>query len=68
MPVPKFGVGASTACEKVNTTGTDENLFRLVPGLGDRVLPLELVTVPAGWGGGGGGLPYKSDGGARRIF
>ena len=31
----KFGVGASTACEKVNTTGTDENLFRLVPVPGD---------------------------------
>ena len=27
----KFGVAASTAYEKVNTTGTDENLFRLVP-------------------------------------
>ena len=27
----KFGVSASTACEKVNTLGTDENLFRLVP-------------------------------------
>ena len=27
----KFGVGASTACKKVNTAGTDENLFRLVP-------------------------------------
>ena len=41
----KFGVGASTACKKVNTGGTDENLFRLVPmpGHGARVLPLELV-------------------------
>ena len=27
----KFGVSASSACEKVNTAGTDENLFRLVP-------------------------------------
>ena len=27
----KFGVVASTAYEKVNTTGTDANLFRLVP-------------------------------------
>ena len=27
----KFGVVASTAYEKVNTRGTDENLFRLVP-------------------------------------
>ena len=27
----KFGVVASTGCEKVNTTGTDESLFRLVP-------------------------------------
>ena len=26
----KFGVGASTACEKVNLAGTNENLFRLV--------------------------------------
>ena len=45
----KFGaVGASTACEKVNTAGTDENLFRLVPLLGNcaQVLPLELVPVP----------------------
>ena len=25
----KFGVGASIACEKVNTAGTGENLFRL---------------------------------------
>ena len=25
-----YGVGATTACEKVNTTGTDENLFRPV--------------------------------------
>ena len=35
----KFGV--------VNTTGTDENLFKLVPvlGHGARVLPLELVPV-----------------------
>ena len=23
----KFGVAASTACEKVNTVGSDENLF-----------------------------------------
>ena len=27
----KIGVSASTACEKVNTVGTNENLFRLVP-------------------------------------
>ena len=48
MPVEindKFGVGASTACKKVNIAGTDENLFRLepAPGHGTRVLPLELV-------------------------
>ena len=42
----KFEVSVSTACEKVNTVGTDENLFRLVPGHGARVLPLELVPVP----------------------
>ena len=44
----KFGGSASTAFEKVNTAGTDENLFRLVPvpGHGTRVLPLELVLVP----------------------
>ena len=44
----KFGIGASTACEKVNACDTDENLFRLVPvpGHGARVLPLELVPVP----------------------
>ena len=38
----KFGVVASTAYEKVNTAGTDENLFRVVPvpGHGARVLPL----------------------------
>ena len=44
----EFGVVASTAYEKVNTTGTDENLFRLVPmpEHGVRVLPLELVPVP----------------------
>ena len=44
----KFGVVTSTAYEKVNTTGTDENLFRQVsvPGHGARVLPLELVPVP----------------------
>ena len=43
----KFGVGASTACEKVDTAGTDENLFRLVPvpGHGARVLPLKLLPV-----------------------
>ena len=43
----KFGVVASTAYKKVNTMGTDENLFRLVlmPGHGARVLPLELVLV-----------------------
>ena len=39
----KFGVSASTACKKVNTAGTDENLLRLVPGHGARVLPLEIV-------------------------
>ena len=27
----KFEVGASTFCEKVNKSGTDENLFKLVP-------------------------------------
>ena len=27
----KFGVRASTVCEKVNAAGTGENLFRLVP-------------------------------------
>ena len=44
----KFGVVASTDYQKVNTTVTDENLFRLVPvsGHGSRVLPLELVPVP----------------------
>ena len=44
----KFGVVASTAYEKVNTTDTEENLFRLVPvaGHGAGVLPLELVPVP----------------------
>ena len=46
----KFGVSASTACEKVNTAGADENLFRLVPGHGARVVPLELVPMPAGQG------------------
>ena len=34
----KFGVVASTAYKKVNTMGTDENLFRLVTGHGARVL------------------------------
>ena len=44
----KFGGSASTAFEKVNTAGTDENLFRLVPvpGHGTRVLSMELVLVP----------------------
>ena len=44
----KIWAGASKACTKVNTAGTDENLFRLVPfpGYGARVLPLELVPVP----------------------
>ena len=44
----KFGVSASTAYEKVNTSGTDKNLIRLVPmaGHGARVLPLELGTGP----------------------
>ena len=27
----KFGIGASTACKKVNAAATDESLFRLVP-------------------------------------
>ena len=38
----KFGDVASTAIEKADATGTDENLFRLVPvlGHGARVLPL----------------------------
>ena len=38
----RFGKGASTACEKVNTQGTDKDLFRLVPMSrhGARVLPL----------------------------
>ena len=41
----KFRVDASTACKKVSTAGSNENLFRLVhvPGHGARVLPLELV-------------------------
>ena len=44
----KFGVVASSAYEKLNTTGTDENLFRLdlVPGHAARVLALELVPMP----------------------
>ena len=45
----KFGVGFSTASKKVNTAGTDENLFRLVSVLerNARVLPLEpAVSVP----------------------
>ena len=43
----KFRVGASTVCEKVNTAGTDENLFSLVSllGQGARVLPLELAPA-----------------------
>ena len=41
-------VSASAACKKVNTSGTDENLFKSVPEPrhGARVLPLELVPVP----------------------
>ena len=44
----KFKAGASTPCEKVNTTSIDENLFRLlpVPGPSARVLPVELMPVP----------------------
>ena len=49
----KFDVSASSASEKLNTVGTDKNLFRLVgirlvpvPGYSARVLPLELVPVP----------------------
>ena len=44
----KFGVGASTVCEKVNSAGTDGNQFRPVSvlGHGARVLPLESVPVP----------------------
>ena len=44
----KFGVVASSAYERANTMGTDENLFRLlpVPRNGARLLPLELVPVP----------------------
>ena len=36
---------SSTACKKVNTAGTDENLFRLmlVLGHGTQVLPLQPV-------------------------
>ena len=43
----KFGVVASKAYEKGNTTGTDENLFRPVPLPKHcaRVLPLELMPV-----------------------
>ena len=43
-----FVVGASTACEKVNTADTNKNLYRLVSvlGYGARVLPLELAPVP----------------------
>ena len=39
-----FGVGASTACEKVNTVSTDEILFKPVPvpGLSVQVISLEL--------------------------
>ena len=29
--VDKFGVVASTTCEKLNTAATEKNLFRLVP-------------------------------------
>ena len=38
----------TTACKEMNTTGTDENLFRLVPVFGRDawVLPLELVPMP----------------------
>ena len=42
----KLGVGA---CKKVNTAGTDENLFRLVPATRERypsTIPLELVPMP----------------------
>ena len=43
----KFGVVASTANEKVNTKGTDENLVRLLSAgawaRGARVLPPKLV-------------------------
>ena len=48
ITIGKLGVVGSTAYVEVNTTGTDENLFRLVPVLGHsvRVLPLELVPVP----------------------
>ena len=44
----KFGAGASTAGEKVNSPDNYENLFRLVPipGHGACVLPLKLVSVP----------------------
>ena len=40
--------GAAIGCQKVNTVGIDENLFRLVPvpRHGAQALPLELVPVP----------------------
>ena len=37
------GVVASTACEKVNTTGTDESLFRLAP------VPGHGVQISSDW-------------------
>ena len=37
----KFGFGALSACRKPNTACTDENFFRLVPGHGALVLPLD---------------------------
>ena len=42
----KFRVSSTTACEKTNAEGNDENLSRLVPvpRHGARVLPLELVA------------------------
>ena len=42
----KFGVVASTAHEKVNTTGTDGNLFRLVPMPGPAAQVLPRVLLP----------------------
>ena len=40
----KFGGSASATCEKVNTSGIEENLFKLVPvpGHGARVLPRNI--------------------------
>ena len=60
----KLGVGASTSCKKVNTAGTDENLFRSTSARDPGTVPEHYTSGASAHAR----CPKKCSGTIQRLF